>query len=172
MRKMMIYNLWCILISYSLVFNGNYYFGILLELLLIIYNLLFVRKINYWRFSFILLLTGLFSLTLAINSDISNNKLIFPFLVLVCINSSIVNEICYKLKALYIMPSYTILSISFLIFTFIAILIPYSPLLPTYKTNLYAYIGVMFVPSFMSMSICLFSKLVKKKEINASYVLK
>lgn len=172
MRKMMIYNLWGIMISYCLLFNDYQIIGILIELLLLIYNVLFVRRINYWRFISTLLLSLAFSYLLAINSDISLNKLIFPFLALVCVNSSIVNEITYKLKALYIMPTYMVLSLSFLIFTLMALIIPYSPLLPSYKSNLYAYIGIIFIPSFIQMSICLLAKTIKRKEIKGTYVLK
>lgn len=169
----MIYNLWGILISYSLLFNGYSVLGIVLEVLVLTYNILFVRRINYWRFLSTLLLSGLFSYMLTIYSDIGLNKLIFPFLTLVCVNTSIVNEITYKLKALYIMPTYMILSISFLVFSLIALIIPYSPLLPSYKSNLYAYIGIIFIPSFIQMSICLLSKMLKRKDNKAiTYVLK
>lgn len=167
MKKVMIYDIWCILISYSLFFNGYVLLGILLEGLVLMYNLVFVRKINYWRFIFILLLTSVFSFYIVLNSSISNNKLIFPFLILVCINTSIVNEICYKLKANYVLPTYIILATSFLIFTIVAIIIPYSPLLPTYKSNLYAYIAIIFIPSFILMSACLLFKFIKKKEMKA-----
>lgn len=160
------------MISYSFFLNEYRILGIFVELLLLIYNFLFVRKINYWRFTLSLLLSVIFSNLLVLNSDLSLNKLIFPFLTLVCINSSIVNEITYKLKTLYIMPTYMILSISFLIFMLIALIIPYSPLLPNYKSNLYAYLGIIFIPSFIQMSICVLIKVLNKKVIKTDYVLK
>lgn len=160
------------MISYSFFLNEYRILGIFVELLLLIYNLLFVRKINYWRFTLSLLLSVIFCNLLVLNSDLSLNKLIFPFLTLVCINSSIVNEITYKLKTLYIMPTYMILSISFLIFMIIALIIPYSPLLPNYKSNLYTYLGIIFIPSFIQMSICILIKVLNKKVIKTDYVLK
>lgn len=172
MKKMMIYDLWGILISYSLMFNGYMVLSIILELLILFYNLMFVRKINYWRFLSILLLTSLFSFTLYYLSNINTHKLIIPFLLLVCVNSSIVNEITYKLKVYCLIPTYSILSISFIIFVLIALIIPYSQLLPNYKANLYTYISLIFIPSFISMSICILSKLLNKKEIKTNYVLK
>lgn len=172
MKKMMIYDLWGILISYSLLFNGYNTLGLLVEILVLIYNLMFVRRINYWRFTSILLLTSIFTFIVTYNSSIISNKLIVPFLLLVCVNSSIVNEITYKLKVNYIMPTYMILSISFLIFGIIALIIPYSSLLPNYKANLYTYIALIFIPSFISMSICILTKVLNKKEIKTNYVLK
>lgn len=172
MKRVLIYNLWVILLSYNFLFNNKIILGILIETILLIYNFMLVRKINYWRFLSILLLTYLFSLKVIAYNSICTNILIYPFLLLVCTNTSIVNELAYKLKAIYLRSIYFILSISFFIFILIAIIIPYSSLLPNYKMDVYTYVALIFIPSFILFSICLILKHINRKIINTNYVLK
>lgn len=171
MKKMMLINLWGILLSFSFLFNGFAVLSILMELLLSIYNFMFIRKINYWRFLLVLITTSLFDYLVVKNSYLTN-KLLIPFLLLVCLNTSIVNEIIFKLKTKCLVPAYFILSISLVIFVLVAIIIPYSPLLPTYKANLYSYIALLFIPMFVLMSACLIYKTINKKSLVNNYVLK
>lgn len=120
-----------------------------------------VRNIDCWRYAFVFSVSLLFCLLLIWYKENIDIKTIF-FLLLLSLNIAYINEIFYKLKRKSLRYLFIIIFACFIVFLIVASLIPYSPLLPNYKKDLFIYIGLIFGPLLTFMSICLTLNYFKK----------
>ena len=120
-----------------------------------------VRNIDCWRYAFVFSISLLFSFLLIWYKEIIDIKTIL-FLLLLSLDIAYINEIFYKLKRENLRYLYIIIFACFIVFLIVATLIPYSPLLPNYKKELFIYIGLIFGPLLVFMSICLVLNYLKK----------
>ena len=120
-----------------------------------------VRNNDCWRCAFVFSVSLLFCLLLIWYKENIDIKTIF-FLLLLSLNIAYINEIFYKLKRKNLRYLFIIIFACFIVFLIVASLIPYSPLLPNYKKDLFIYIGLIFGPLLTFMSICLTLNYFKK----------
>ena len=120
-----------------------------------------VRNIDCWRYAFVFSISLLYSFLLIWYKENIDIKTIF-FLLLLSLDIAYINEIFYKLKRRSLRYLFIIIFACFIVFLIVASLIPYSPLLPNYKKDLFIYIGLIFGPLLTFMSICLTLNYFKK----------
>ena len=161
MKRALIYNLWMLMIGWSLYLNKLVVLSLILLAIELILNFIYITKINYWRFGFVSLLISLCSLLVVKESALTFNCLIVPFLLLISMNVSYINEISYKLKMRILKTIDFFVGAGMLIFLLIAAIIPNTPLLPNYKTELFVYIALIFSFPFVSITTCLIYKKIK-----------
>ncbi len=161
MKRALIYNLWMLMIGWSLYLNKLVVLSLILLAIELILNFIYITKINYWRFSFVSLLISLCSLLVVKESALTFNCLIVPFLLLISMNVSYINEISYKLKMRILKTIDFFVGAGMFIFLLIAAIIPNTPLLPNYKTELFVYIALIFSFPFVSITTCLIYKKIK-----------
>lgn len=158
MKRMMILNLWVLMMGWCLYFSNLTITAIILLAILIFSNLYVFNKVNYWRFIFIFTLISILCIACLYLFKLPYSLSSLPFLLLVSVNNAYINEICYLTKYNFIRKIDHIIVVTSLCFIIVAILIPYSSLLPNYKTNLYGNIIMMFSFPFINLSTCLLYK--------------
>ena len=164
MKKIVIYDFWMMMLAWSLFLNNFQYAGILMALACAVYNFFVIRHMNHWRLFSITLISSLVGILVLRSTEIAQiYRCIFPFLMLMMIDCALVNEICCALSAEKIVGIDILLSFTTLFSVAAVCMIPESPLLPFYKSNLFGFIVMIFFPSFSEMNICLVSKLLTKK---------
>ena len=154
MKKILILEFWIMMLVWSLYLNNICFLGIIFLIMGIILAIKTIRNIEYWRFFFVFSTTLLFSILLCFYEE--NVEIVF--LLFISLNSAYIDELFYKLKEKNLRSLFIIVFTCFLVFLIIAILIPYSPLLPNYKRDLFINIGLIFVPLITFMGICLIQK--------------
>lgn len=162
MKRVMIINLWMLMMGWCLYFSNMMILGTTLLTIVLIANLYLFNKVNYWRFIFIFTLISIFNLAVIYSLKMPYSLLSLPFLLLVGLNLSYVNEISYLLKKSFIKSVHSVVLLVTVCFMMVALVIPYSPLLPNYKTNLYGYILMMFSFPLINYSTCLLAR--RRKE--------
>lgn len=163
MKKVMIINLWTMMMGWYLYFSNLKLLGTCLLALLFTANLYLFNKVNYWRFIFIFTLISIFNLAVIYLLKMPYSLLSLPFLLLMGLNLSYINELSYLLKRSFIKRVHFVVLVVTVCFMIIALLIPYSSLLPNYKTNLYGYILMMFSFPLINYSTCLLTR--KRREV-------
>lgn len=158
MKRMIILNLWTLMMGWCLYFSNLTIMAIILLALLIGCNLYLFNKVNYWRFTFIFTLISILCIACLYLFKLPYSLSSLPFLLLIGANNAYINEICYLMKYSFIKKIDRMIIITGLCFIIVALFIPYSSLLPNYKTNLYGNITMMFSFPFINLSTCLFYK--------------
>ena len=165
MKKIVIYDFWMIMLGWSLFLNGFRYVGMSLALFCAVYNFFVIRHMNIWRLFSLTLISSLVGISVLRTTNIALiYHGIFPFLMLMMLNCGLVNEICCALSADKPVFIDILLSFTTLFCVTVACIIPESPLLPFYKSNLFAFIVMIFFPSFVEMNVCLLSKWIADKK--------
>lgn len=164
MKKILRNDLWLAMIAWCFFLSDYEILGIFVAICLTLYNCYLVKKINNWRLISTFLMISIFEYLLLVKSNIiSIYHFIYPFLVVMTINTALMNEVCYKLKKKALAPTYFSLLAATIVFVITALIIPESPLMPFYKRNLLIFIALIFFPSFVNMSVCLLNKVLKKQ---------
>ena len=154
MKRILILELWIMMLAWSLYLSNFCFLAMLFLIAGFLLAFKMIKSIDYWRFVFIFSISLLFSLLLSFYKEDLN----LVFLLFISLNNAYVDEIFYKLNEKSLRNLFIIVLTCFLVFVTIAILIPYSSLIPSYKRDLFINIGLIFVPLIVFMSLCLVQK--------------
>ena len=162
MKKELIYDLWMMMLGWSLFLIGYGMLGIIVVMSTNIYLFIRSRINNVWRFLSIFLLS--FSLVYFTNSISNYYPLIALFLMAVCINVALTLELLIKIDNQYIFPIYIVSWFVFFTFFLTSILIPDYLYSFFGKQNLYIMIMLIFIPyTFLMTGVIAYKVYVKRK---------
>ena len=134
-----------------------------MEILAILLFLMFLllsdtRKIC-WRYISIAMITCLFNLLVFNLGYFDKNLISYTFLITEALVSANLSEYLGRLNVNSLMEIYLFVSVSFLVFVGITILLSNITSDYIYVHNLYVYNALIFVPSFLLMSIQMVKKI-------------
>jgi len=145
---------WLIMISWSLLLNDLEILGIIVAIFTTVYICYNIKNLNYWRvISLFLTLSFIGYLCISLSNIMSIYTLLFPFLLVMNLNTALVNEICLKLKKNSITLFFTLVSLCMIVFFTIILILPEIPMIGFYKSNLVLLTSLIFIPSFMVLSV-------------------
>ena len=147
MKKIVIRNLWLMMIAWCLFLNDHVLSSMICAMMASLYSLWMLGEVNFWRaaaisISFYALMSGSF---------FSNNiSFFFPalhiFMMAVCLNAGICTEYFVSLKRKKLMKILVCVSLCALVFLIAVILVPESDYSLFSKGNLYRMISFIFLP--------------------------
>ena len=150
------YVLWTLMIGWGFYLNKMEILAILLFLMFLLLS--DTRKIC-WRYISIAIITLLFNLLVFNLGYFDKNLISVTFLITEALVSANLSEYLGRLNVNSLMEIYLFVSVSFLTFVGITILLSSVTSDYIYIHNLYVYNALIFVPSFLLASIQLFKKL-------------
>ena len=138
-----------------------------MEVLAILLFLMFLllsdtRKIC-WRYISIAIITSLFNFIVFNLGYFDKNIISITFLITEALVSANLSEYLSRLNVNNLMKIYLFVSVSFLTFVGITILLSSVTSDYIYIHNLYVYNALIFVPSFLLMSVQMFKKIVASR---------
>lgn len=149
----MIYCLWTLAIGWGLFLNKM---EILSILLFLVYLFLSETKIICWRYLSIAFIISVFNLLICKLGYFDRSVLLITFLLVEALFSANLSIYASKLSFYKILGIYLFVSISFLMFMMIAMVLSHVVNDYIYLQNIYVYITLIFLPSFLLMSLQLF----------------
>lgn len=166
MRRILIYNYWLLTIAWCMFLNDYVVLSILLGLLGSAILVFMKRRVNYWRMSFISVISYI---TIFLILSMSNIPYYFDkiyiFLAIICLNLALTIERLRLFKIKYIQPFLVIMLIGMIVLSIIACILPSSLYTLFTKNSLYIMIGIIFLPHIASISICIaYKQLIKYLE--------
>ena len=146
MKKVLRNNLWLMMIAWSMFLNG---YSLLGGLISITASLILFMNIKSLKIGRILLIAGgylllgvVFTIFSSVNSF--NN---FPFFCsVVSINAALFNEKLYKERINTLMHLAIVMLLCFIIFIFVAMLLPSCIIFETARINMFYLITLIFIP--------------------------
>ena len=150
------YVLWTLMIGWGFYLNKMEILAILLFLMFLLLS--DTRKIC-WRYISIAIITLLFNLLVFNLGYFDKNLISVTFLITEALVSANLSEYLGRLNVNSLMEIYLFVSVSFLVFVGITILLSNITSDYIYVHNLYVYNALIFVPSFLLASKQLFKKL-------------
>lgn len=150
------YVLWTLMIGWGFYLNKMEVLAILLFLMFLLLS--DTRKIC-WRYISIAIITLLFNILVFNLGYFDKNLISVTFLITEALVSANLSEYLSRLCINRLVEIYLFVSVSFLTFVGITILLSSVTSDYIYIHNLYVYNALIFVPSFLLVSIQLFKKL-------------
>ena len=150
------YVLWTLMIGWGFYLNKMEILAILLFLMFLLLS--DTRKIC-WRYISIAIITLLFNLLVFNLGYFDKNLISVTFLITEALVSANLSEYLSRLCINRLVEIYLFVSVSFLTFVGITILLPSVTSDYIYIHNLYVYNALIFVPSFLLMSIQMVKKI-------------
>ena len=150
------YVLWTLMIGWGFYLNKMEILAILLFLMFLLLS--DTRKIC-WRYISIAIITLVFNIIVFNLGYFDKNLISITFLITEALVSANLSEYLGRLNVNSLMEIYLFVSVSFLTFVGITILLSSVTSDYIYIHNLYVYNALIFVPSFLLASIQLFKKL-------------
>ena len=150
------YVLWTLMIGWGFYLNKMEILAILLFLMFLLLS--DTRKIC-WRYISIAMITCLFNLLVFNLGYFDKNLISVTFLITEALVSANLSEYLSRLCINRLVEIYLFVSVSFLTFVGISILLSSVTSDYIYIHNLYVYNALIFVPSFLLASIQLFKKI-------------
>ena len=172
MRRKLIYNYWLMIIAWCMFLNRLTLLAILFGLAACAMLAMIQRRINYWRMSFVSVISYVMISFLLIRSNIPYFfSELYIFLAVVCLNLAFTNERLYLFKSKYLKPFLIVMLISISVLSIIAYLLPNDLYTLFSKSSLYAMICLIFLPYIVTVMYCLSYKwllvhLKLRKDIN------
>lgn len=150
------YVLWTLMIGWGFYLNKMEILAILLFLMFLLLS--DTRKIC-WRYISIAIITLVFNIIVFNLGYFDKNLISVTFLITEALVSANLSEYLGRLNMNSLMEIYLFVSVSFLTFVGITILLSSVTSDYIYIHNLYVYNALIFVPSFLLVSLQLFKKL-------------
>lgn len=150
------YVLWTLMIGWGFYLNKMEILAILLFLMFLLLS--DTRKIC-WRYISIAIITCLFNLLVFNLGYFDKNLISYTFLITEALVSANLSEYLSRLCINRLVEIYLFVSVSFLTFVGITILLSSVTSDYIYIHNLYVYNALIFVPSFLLMSIQMVKKI-------------
>ena len=150
------YVLWTLMIGWGFYLNKMEILAILLFLMFLLLS--DTRKIC-WRYISIAMITCLFNLLVFNLGYFDKNLISYTFLITEALVSANLSEYLSRLCINRLVEIYLFVSVSFLTFVGITILLSSVTSDYIYIHNLYVYNALIFVPSFLLMSIQMVKKI-------------
>ena len=165
MRKILIYNYWLIIVAWCMFLNDLTLLAVILGLLACLMLVLIKRKINYWRMSFISLISYVIISLILLRTNV---PYFFPklyiFLAIICLNLAFTFERMYIIKSNYLKPFFAVMLVSVIVLSLITLLLPNSLYTIFTKNSLFIMISIIFLPSLVSVAFCICYKDIKNGE--------
>ena len=159
MKRVFYINYWLMLLGWCLFLNGYSFLAVLSTILATTILYTANRDINHWRFFAVFLLGYMLTLIIYFVSSIPN---FFPNLYLIIgtnsLNMALMMENVTRLKAKSIIPVYIVIILIMISAVSITFFLPDTLYSVFSKANLYRMIGIIFMPSALSFTICLLNK--------------
>lgn len=150
------YVLWTLMIGWGFYLNKMEILAILLFLMFLLLS--DTRKIC-WRYISIAMITCLFNLLVFNLGYFDKNLISYTFLITEALVSANLSEYLGRLNVNSLMEIYLFVSVSFLTFVGITILLSSVTSDYIYVHNLYVYNALIFVPSFLLISVQMIKKI-------------
>lgn len=157
MKKRLIYNYWLIIVAWCMFLNDLTLLAIALSLVACILLVSIKRRINYWRMSFVSLISYVIISLILLKTNIPYFfSELYIFLAFICLDLAFTFERMYIFKARYLKPFLYVNLVSFFVLSLIAILLPNSLYTMFTKNSLYIMISIIFLPylSVVAFTIC------------------
>lgn len=156
MKRKLIYNYWLITIAWCMFLNDCVVLSILLGLLGCAILVFMKRRINYWRMSFISVISYItIYLILSMSNIAFYFNSIYIFLAIICLDLSLTVERLCLLKIKYIQPFLVIMLTGMTVLSIITCILPSDLYILFTKSSLFIMIGIIFLPHIVSVSICI-----------------
>ncbi len=156
---LVIYDLWLLIIGWGMFLNNMKLLACLMFLIGLNLFIKSIKKMNCWRFMINALIIMLFNIAVSYLASFNKDLLVYTFLILQSLLTSLTYELIDKTKLERLLNIYFVVSISFLSFLLIANFIPDTYMYLDYKLNIFVYIMLIFIPSFLIQSIQILIKL-------------
>ncbi len=156
---LVIYDLWLLIIGWGMFLNNMKLLACLMFLIGLNLFIKSIKKMNCWRFTINALIIMLFNIAVSYLASFNKDFLVYTFLILQSLLTSLTYELIDKTKLERLLNIYFVVSISFLSFLLIANFIPDTYMYLDYKLNIFVYIMLIFIPSFLIQSIQILIKL-------------
>ncbi len=156
---LVIYDLWLLIIGWGMFLNNMKLLACLMFLIGLNLFIKSIKKMNCWRFTINALIIMLFNIAVSYLASFNKDLLVYTFLILQSLLTSLTYELIDKTKLERLLNIYFVVSISFLSFLLIANFIPDTYMYLDYKLNIFVYIMLIFIPSFLIQSIQILIKL-------------
>ncbi len=156
---LVIYDLWLLIIGWGMFLNNLKLLACLMFLIGLNLFIKSIKKMNCWRFTINALIIMLFNIAVSYFASFNKDLLVYTFLILQSLLTSLTYELIDKTKLERLLNIYFVVSISFLSFLLIANFIPDTYMYLDYKLNIFVYIMLIFIPSFLIQSIQILIKL-------------
>ncbi len=156
---LVIYDLWLLIIGWGMFLNNLKLLACLMFLIGLNLFIKSIKKMNCWRFMINALIIMLFNIAVSYLASFNKDLLVYTFLILQSLLTSLTYELIDKTKLERLLNIYFVVSISFLSFLLIANFIPDTYMYLDYKLNIFVYIMLIFIPSFLIQSIQILIKL-------------
>ena len=169
MRKKLIYNYWLIIISWCMFLNDYTLLAILLGLIACLLLIKINRRINYWRMSFLSVISYC---VISFFLPRSNVLYFFPklhiFLAIICINLAFTFERSYLFKSKYLKPFLLFMVMSLSVLSIIVLVLPNDLYTIFTKNSLYIMISLILFPYLVPLTGIIIYKEIRnhKVEIN------
>lgn len=156
MRRRLIYNYWLIIVAWCLFINDLSVLAILFSLTASTAMLLIRHKINFWRMSFVCILSYVVVSFILSYTNISYyfDKLYY-FVATICLNLALTNERSYLLKSKYLITLANVMAACIFVLSTIVIILPDSLYTLFTKGSLYMMICTIFLPYLIPIVVCL-----------------
>ena len=164
MIKKLIYNYWLIGIAWCMFLNDLTLLAVILGLLGMCVLLSIDRGINYWRMSFMSVISYvIISFILSYTNIYYYFENIYIFLAVICLDLSFTFERLYLLKSKCLKPFLAILAFSLSVLSLIALVLPNSLYTLFTKKSLYVMINIIFLPYLVPLVLCYCYKKIRRK---------
>lgn len=147
MKKILIYNYWLMIVAWCMFLNDYILLAILLGLIGCVLLLIINRKIDYWRMSFMSVISYVIISFILLNSSVSYFfPKLYMFLAIISLDSAFTFERLYLYKVKYLLPFLMVMVISATVLSIIALILPSSLYTIFTKTNLLLMINFIYSP--------------------------
>lgn len=162
MKKILAINYWFMSIAWALCLDSNVKIGVFIGLAMTIMLSAYIKIINYWR----TLAKGLFTYIVVFYLYTKTNiSFFFPdlylFLVLMCFNSAITNELLIRYKTKYVLPFVIILAFGQSFLSLLTLVVPESLYSIFTKERLYILGSFIFLPYLITPCICVIRRYIE-----------
>lgn len=162
MKRLLIYNYWLMIVAWCMFLNNNTLMAILLGLGACTVLVFIKRRINYWRMSFLSVISYvIISLILSITNIPYFFRKLYIFLAVICLNCALTSERLYLFKSKYLKPFLVAMLFCVAVLSIIAIILPNSLYTIFTKSSLLIMIGLIFLPYLLSLSFFVCYKEIK-----------
>lgn len=153
MRRLLIYNYWLIIIAWCSFLNDLSLLAIILCLGACALLLKINKEVNYWRMSFLSVISYV---TISFFLSMSNIPYFFPklyfFIAIICLDLALTFERLYLLKSKYLYPFLIVMAICVSVLSLVVLLLPNSLYTLFSKNSLFAMLSLIFLPYIVPLA--------------------